>query len=100
MDKYSDQIFKYLLNIPKGKVVTYGQVARELGIPSPRIVGRVIHNNPEPFVIPCHRVVFADGSLAPSYAFGGEGKQRELLENEGVSFNKEKVDLNKSSWKN
>ena len=41
---------------------------------------------PEPGVIPCHRVVFADGSLAKGFAFGGEGVQRALLEAEGVAF--------------
>ena len=42
--------------------------------------------NPEPGVIPCHRVVFADGSLAKGFAFGGEGVQRAMLEAEGVEF--------------
>ena len=51
-----------------------------------RFVGFALHANPEPGVIPCHRVVFRDGSLAPGFAFGGEERQRELLEAEGVVF--------------
>ena len=44
------------------------------------------------YIIPCHRVVFADGRLSPAFAFGGENEQRRLLEEEGVIFNGEKVD--------
>lgn len=51
-----------------------------------RFVGYALHSNPEPGVIPCHRVVFRDGSLAPGFAFGGSERQRLLLEEEGVVF--------------
>lgn len=94
----ADKVYKLLLTIPAGKVVTYGQIANKLGLPTPRMVGRILHNNPEPFDIPCHRVVFSDGSLAPSYAFGGKEKQKELLVKEGVIFNSSKVDFKKSGY--
>jgi len=51
-----------------------------------RFVGFALHANPEPGVIPCHRVVFRDGSLAPGFAFGGPERQRAMLEEEGVPF--------------
>lgn len=71
--------------IPKGKVATYGQIACAVGSPrSARQVGFALHVNPEPFVIPCHRVVNRFGRLAPAFAFGGEEVQAELLQKEGV----------------
>lgn len=49
--------------------------------------------------VPCHRVVFANGSLAPGFAFGGAGEQRRMLEAEGVRFLPDgRVDMKKSAW--
>lgn len=79
-------------------VTTYGDIARLLHT-SPRSVGQVLHNNPDPKQIPCHRVVFADGSLSSSFAFGGSVKQKILLESEGVSFVQNKVDLSKHFYR-
>ncbi|MCL2873701.1 MAG: MGMT family protein [Defluviitaleaceae bacterium] len=71
--------------IPKGKVATYGQIARLCGSPkASRAVGYALHVNPEQENIPCHRVVNRFGGLAPSFIFGGVNAQRKLLENEGV----------------
>lgn len=93
MDAFRQKVYNLLTTIPKGKVTTYGQIAKKLSMPTPRLVGRILHLNTNPETYPCHRVVFADGSLAKGYAFGGEGKQRAILEREGVSFNENKVDL-------
>ncbi|MBM6696129.1 MGMT family protein [Bifidobacterium pullorum subsp. saeculare] len=80
-------VYEVVRRIPRGCVATYGQVAALAGRPrAARLVGFALHANPEPGVIPCHRVVFRDGSLAPGFAFGGEERQRELLEAEGVVF--------------
>lgn len=70
--------------------MTYGQIGEIVGI-GPRQVGRILHNNPDNNLTPCHRVVKSDGSIASGYAFGGEGKQREILENEGVDFARGRV---------
>ncbi len=86
-------VLKLLTQIPQGKVVTYGQISDHLGMRSPRLVGRILHNNPDSEKYPCHRVVFADGSLAPQYAFGGWDTQKEKLVAEGVSFNGDKVEM-------
>ena len=84
---FSQRVYEVVKRIPAGKVATYGQVAALAGAPrNARFVGFALHANPEPGVIPCHRVVFRDGSLAPGFAFGGEQRQRELLEDEGVVF--------------
>lgn len=80
-------VYAVVRRIPCGMVATYGQVAALAGAPrNARMVGYALHANPEPGVIPCHRVVFRDGSLAPGFAFGGPDEQRDLLEREGVVF--------------
>lgn len=86
-ESFSDRVYAVVRRIPQGRVATYGQVAALAGNPrNSRIVGYALHANPEPGVIPCHRVVFRDGSLAPGFAFGGPERQRALLEDEGVGF--------------
>ena len=71
--------------IPKGKVATYGQIACAAGSPrAARQVGYALHVNPQPGIIPCHRVVNRFGGLAPAFAFGGVGVQAALLKDEGV----------------
>lgn len=86
--------------IPRGRVASYGQVALLAGNPRwARVVGYALHVNPEPGVIPCHRVVMRDGSLSSGFAFGGPDAQRALLEQEGVTFTAEgKVDLDHCRW--
>ncbi|OGK64383.1 hypothetical protein A2313_01420 [Candidatus Roizmanbacteria bacterium RIFOXYB2_FULL_41_10] len=86
------RILAILIQIPKGKVVTYKQVAELVGT-SPRVVGNLIHRNPDPVKYPCHRVVKSDGSLASGYAFGGPVTQRRKLQKEGVIFHNNKIDL-------
>lgn len=90
-----EKIYNFVSKIPKGKVATYGQVAKECGVKSPRQVGFWLHKNVDPKKIPCHRVVFADGSLSKNYAFGGERGQRKKLLDEGVTFMEKKVNLEK-----
>lgn len=89
----SELVFNFVRKIPKGKVITYGAISKKLKINSPRLVGQILHKNKDPKNIPCHRVVFANGSLSKNYAFGGEVEQRRKLEKEGVRFEKEKVIL-------
>lgn len=82
-----ETIYAVVMRIPQGNVATYGQVARLAGNPHwARVVGYALHVNPQPGVIPCHRVVAKGGRLSPAFAFGGENVQRALLEGEGVTF--------------
>lgn len=86
-ESFNARVYAVVRAIPLGSVATYGQVAALAGNPrNARMVGYALHANPEPGVIPCHRVVFRDGSLAPGFAFGGPERQRGLLEDEGVAF--------------
>ena len=86
----AEDVYQIVGGIPRGKVMAYGQVGVMVGI-GPRQVGRILHNNPDNSSTPCHRVVRADGSIASGFAFGGQGKQREMLLKEGVFFKKGKV---------
>lgn len=90
----AEELFALVKQIPEGRVTTYGTLARALGSPrGARQVGRLLHGNRSPVVVPCHRVVFADGSLSQAFAFGGDNVQREWLEKEGVPFSGDKVDV-------
>ncbi len=91
----NEKVYEIVRKIPKGKVTTYGTVAKKLHM-SARFVGHALHLNPDPKLTPCHRVVNAQGRIAPGYAFGGLERQREILENEGIEFkNSTHLDLNK-----
>lgn len=91
------KIYEVVRTIPCGKVMSYGQVAALAGNSHwSRVVGYALHANPEPGVIPCHRVVMKDGSVSPGFAFGGPDIQKQLLQNEGVIFTPDgKVDMKK-----
>lgn len=93
--KTFEKIYKVVAKIPRGKVLTYGDISVTLDI-NPRVVGYALHANKNPSLVPCHRVVFKDGSLAKGFAFGGKDIQKKLLVNEGVSFIGEKVNLKTS----
>ena len=80
-------IYDVVRKIPRGCVATYGQIATLAGNPRwSRVVGYALHVNPEPGVIPCHRVVKRDGEVSSAFAFGGANRQVELLKAEGVGF--------------
>lgn len=95
--KFFEQVYENLKKVPKGKVTTYGALARICGNPRmSRQVGWALHVNPDNSVIPCHRVVNREGYLSGGFAFGGIEAQKMLLENEGIEVSEDfKVDLKK-----
>lgn len=92
-------VYKAVEKIPKGKVTTYGEIAKYIGINNPRVVGYALHVNKDTDKVPCHRVVTKNGELAKGYAFGGPDIQKKLLQNEGINFDNQNVDLNKFLFK-
>ncbi len=96
---FKERVYKISQRIPKGKVATYGQLAKLVGSPrAARAVGMSMKCNPDMDRIPCHRVVASDGKLT-GYAFG-KGiitKKHKLIE-EGVLFINDKVNLKLSQW--
>lgn len=90
-----EKIRDVVRNIPKGKVMTYGDVAKAAGINDARQTGWAIYNNQDTSV-PCHRVVKKNGGLAENFSLGGLEEQRFRLEKDGIVFTQEKfVDLDK-----
>lgn len=91
-----EKVYGFLKTVPKGKVVTYGQIAEAAGNPrAARAVGNILHSNPNGEEIPCYKVVDTKGRLSEHYAFGGIEKQKERLEKEGIEVKNYRVDLNK-----
>ena len=90
-----EKVYEFLKTIPSGKVVTYGQIAEYLGNRRlARVVGNILHNNPNEDKYPCYKVVDSKGNLSKHFAFGGIEKQKEKLEKEGIIVSDYKVDLN------
>ena len=83
-------VYKLRMGIPAGKIATYGDIAKALGHPfSARTVGNILNKNPNPIVVPCHRIVCSNGKLG-GYAYGSAVKRKQL-ENEGIKFQNDAV---------
>jgi len=78
-----ESILKIMKKIPKGKVVSYGSLAKLLGT-SPRAVGQLMKHNQDPKNIPCYKVVCSDGSIG-GYSRGIKRKIR-MLEKDGIKI--------------
>ncbi len=83
MSIFSEHVHKIVKAIPKGQVLTYGEVATRAGNPkAARAVANLMAKNYDP-TIPCHRVIRSDGKLG-GYNRGGETVKKEILQKEGV----------------
>lgn len=101
--KYEERVWKLMEKIPKGKVTTYGLIARKLNTNAYRAVGNACRENPYAPRVPCHRVVKSDGTIG---GFGGKTsgktieKKIQLLRKEGVEVrNRKIVDFEKVLFK-
>ena len=91
---FREDVYAAVRKIPAGRVATYGEIAKAAGHPgAARAVGNALHVNPYPDLIPCFRVVNAEGKLSGAFAFGGLFRQKELLERDGVEVVNFCVDL-------
>ena len=86
---FNEKVWALTARVPRGKVTTYGRIARKLGTSAYRAVGAAMHRNPFAPQVPCHRVVGSDGSLT-GFATG-LAKKRRLLQGEGITFTNGKV---------
>lgn len=92
-------VYNYLTTIPKGRVVTYAQLAEAIGRPgAARAVGNILHVNQEPDIFPCYKVVNAKGKLAKHFGLGIE-EQKRRLEADGIEVVNYAVDLEKYRFK-
>ncbi|MDQ0207698.1 MGMT family protein [Alkalicoccobacillus murimartini] len=85
MDTFFQSVYQIVQEIPKGRVATYGQIARLLEQPhNARVVGWAMRQAPSG--LPSHRVIKKSGEPSPDLIFDGKGTQRERLEAEGIPF--------------
>jgi O-6-methylguanine DNA methyltransferase len=83
MQTFTEKVYAVVAKIPKGKTLTYKEVARRAGSPNAfRAVGNIMHNNPDTEKVPCHRVVKSDGTPG-GYARGTKAKIA-MLRKEGA----------------
>ena len=99
-DGFFAKVYEVAARIPRGSVITYGQIALLIGSPrASRAVGYAMRAAPE--TLPCHRVVNRRGELSPDEVFGGKDVQRRILESEGVTFFEDgRVNFKKHLWRN
>jgi methylated-DNA-protein-cysteine methyltransferase-like protein len=96
---FKEHVYELTKQIPKGKVVTYGQLARLAGSPkAARAIGMCMRTNPNAPHTPCHRVVASDGKLTGYSGGNGISTKKEMLLAEGVFFVGDVVDLHRSQW--
>ena len=80
------KVYEVARTIPPGQTMTYGEIARRLGVPNEsREVGQALGRNPVAIIVPCHRVLGADGKMGGFSATGGVATKRRILEIEGAS---------------
>ena len=80
-------VWKEIDKIPYGKIVTYGEIARNIGRPkAARAVANACGANPNPITTPCHRVTCSNGDIGGYSGVGGIKKKIELLRKEGVDL--------------
>jgi len=84
------KIYKKLLQVPKGQVTTYGELAKAVGLENgQRAIGKIMNKNPYPVIIPCHRVVMSTGKIG-GYAYGEKIKSN-MLTKEGIKIKNGKI---------
>jgi methylated-DNA-[protein]-cysteine S-methyltransferase len=94
ISRFASKVYELTSKVPRGKVTTYGAIARRMGRPrASRAVGAALRTNPTPIVVPCHRVVKGDGSMGGYGGTGGIPTKARLLRKEGVKVRKGRVNL-------
>lgn len=99
IDELAPGVYEFLQEIPHGKVATYKQIAEYLGNPKlARVVGNILHRNPDGDKNPCYKIVNNKGELSGSFAFGGAHEQQRRLEADGIEVINNKIDLQKYQY--
>lgn len=89
---FQKSVWEALKEIPRGRVTTYGEIAKFIGKPNAtRAVGSAVGKNPNAPTIPCHRVVPINGKIGKYSGLDGKETKIKLLESEGVFVQNEKV---------
>ncbi len=94
------RIWSTVEKVPRGKVATYGEIARLSKLPrQARLVGYALHALPHGIQIPWHRIINSKGRISFPVNSDAFKRQKNLLEKEGVNFVKGRVDLKVFGWK-
>lgn len=97
MSKFKENVYSIVLQIPVGKVMTYGQISALAGSPgAARVVGQIAHYGDSN--LPWHRVVSAKGLMANGYVPGGPNGQARSLNNEGIIIENNQLNLKEYIW--
>lgn len=95
-----ERIYSVVARIPRGRVATYGQVARLAGRVTARLVGYAMAATPDHLDLPWQRVINARGEVSPRKHGDGHLSQRRLLEREGVRFDERgRIELARFAWR-
>ncbi len=85
-----EKVYKKLMEVPKGEVTTYGELAKAVGLKNgQRMIGRIMNKNPYPVIVPCHRVIMSSGKVG-GYAWGEKIKSN-MLAKEGIQIKNGKI---------
>ena len=85
------KVYKKLLDVPKGQITTYGELAKAVGLKhGQRVIGKIMNKNPYPVLVPCHRVVMSSGKIG-GYAYGEHIKMK-MLSDEGIEIINGKIE--------
>ena len=100
MGAFNDKVYEAVRQIPYGCVSTYGDIARAIGQPRKALfVGFAMRSSDDPDAVPCHRVVYKDGSIYSHDENGEPSVQKRMLMKEGVPFlDDDHVDLGACHW--
>jgi methylated-DNA-[protein]-cysteine S-methyltransferase len=84
--EFHRKVYELVRTVLPGQTITYGEIAKRLGVPhDSREVGQAMGRNPVPIIVPCHRVLGADGRMGGFSAPGGIVTKRRMLEIEGAA---------------
>ena len=93
MNNFNEKIYEKLKLVPRGKIITYKELAKAINSRAYRAVGGAMKNNKEPNKIPCYKVVLSDGSVGNYSSPGGAKEKIRRLQKDGIEVVNNKVDL-------
>lgn len=97
--KFRDKVLELCIKIPKGKVTTYKEIAKEMNTKAYQAIGNSLKNNQYPIKIPCHRVIKSNGDLGGYAGIINNPKKQFLLKEEGIKIKNNKIELKKYLFK-
>jgi methylated-DNA-[protein]-cysteine S-methyltransferase len=90
--KFYEKVWMLMKKIPRGRVTTYGLIARKLNLHAYRAVGQACKRNPYAPKVPCHRVVESSGKVGNYSGSGGIKRKIQLLKNEGIKIKNKRIE--------